>query len=192
MCFFKKKKPAPAPTTQITFAPQPKVNDESTTFTFEVLPKTLEELKARPEASLDSPFKTAALTLCALCAYGEDREAGKEMLNFLRGPRPLSAMDISFLNDRFMDGQTYVPYSYFNGATPANNYTPAKPFTVTFFKDAYSDRNDGYMRLNVRSGGADSPRQLTLRKVESTGQWFLWEQSILVGIRTPKAADPWA
>ena len=50
------------------------------TFSFEALPKNLAELQAMPEAVLDDPFKTAALSLCALCVYAEDREAGTEML----------------------------------------------------------------------------------------------------------------
>ena len=36
------------------------------------------------EASLDTPFKTAALTVLALCAYAADKNIGIEMLNWLR------------------------------------------------------------------------------------------------------------
>ena len=39
------------------------------TFTFRALPESLAEMQALPEASLDTPFKTAALTVLALCAY---------------------------------------------------------------------------------------------------------------------------
>ena len=61
------------------------------TFTFAALPESLAQMQALPEASLDTPFKTAALTVCALCAYAADRQTGTEMLNWLRGPpeRPL-------------------------------------------------------------------------------------------------------
>ena len=92
-------------------------------------------MKALPEAALDTPFKTAALTVCALCAYAADRDIGTQMLNFLRGPRPLNGQDISFLNDRFRDGKTYIPFSYFLGSSPENNYTPSSPFTVTVKSD---------------------------------------------------------
>ena len=60
------------------------------TFTFTSLPESLAEMQALPEASLDTPFKTAALTVLALCAYAADRNIGTEMLNWLRGPRPLN------------------------------------------------------------------------------------------------------
>ena len=141
---------------------------------------------------MDDPFKTAALTLCALCAFAEDRSAGIEMLNFLRGPRPLSPYEISFLKDRFMDGKTYIPRSYFQGATPANDYTPARPYTVRIDSNQYSSMENGtYMKLLFTSGGADSPRSVTLRKTGS-GVWYLWEQTLLVDVRTPKSQDPWA
>lgn len=168
------------------------LGNKSETFAFKALPESLAEMQALPEASLDSPFATAALTVCALCAYAADKQIGIEMLNFLRGPRPISNQEISFLNDRFRDGKTYVPFSYFEGATPDNNYTPSEPFKITFSTNPYSDANEGYKKLFVRSGGADNPREIVLRMRGSDGKWFLWDQFILSDIRTPKAADPWA
>lgn len=99
-------------------------------FTFSALPESLAQLQALPEADLSDPFRTAALTVCALCAYGADRQVGIEMLNLLRGPRPLNGQDISFLNDRFRGGKAYLPFSYFAGASPENHYTPREPFTI--------------------------------------------------------------
>ena len=98
--------------------------NQTVTFTFQALPESLAQMQALPEASLDTPFKAAALTVCALCAYGADKTIGQEMLNWLRGPRPLNGQDISFLNDRFRDGKSYIPFSYFVGASPENGYTP--------------------------------------------------------------------
>ena len=160
-------------------------------FSFSKLPESLAQLQALPESSLDSPFKTAALTVLALCVYGADKAIGIEMLNFLRGPRPLSPHEISFLDDRFRDGNWYVPFSYFNGATPDNDYTPSTPFTLEIESNATSAVNEGYMKLILKSGGADNPRNLTLR-MKGDGRWFLWEQFLIVGIRIPKSQDPWA
>ena len=161
------------------------------TFVFDKLPESAEEMKALPEASLDTPYKTAALTVCALCAYAAAPAVGTEMLNYLKGPSPLSPYEISFLNDRFRDSKL-VPFSYFDGATPDNSYTPAKPFTVKIFSNPYSFQNEGWATVYLNSGGADSPRQIKLRLKPSEGRWYLSEQMILVGIRTPKADDPWA
>ena len=167
------------------------LGNKSETFTFDALPESVAQLQAFPEATLDSPFKTAALTLCALCAYAADKQIGIEMLNFLKGPKPLTPFEISFIDDRLRDGKTYVPFSYFKGATPDNNYTPDEPFTVTVSSNLYSDANEGYMKLFLRSGGADSPREVVLR-MKGDGRWFLWDQMLLPDIRQPKAADPWA
>lgn len=166
------------------------VGTQRQTFTFAALPESLSQLQALPEAALSSPFQAAALTVCALCVYAADKQIGTEMLNFLKGPRPLSNQEISFLNDRFRDGQ-HVPFSYFKGATPENDYTPAQPFTLTIEAGPYADANPGYKKLHIRSGGADNPREVVLRQ-KGDGQWCLWEQFLMVGIRQPKSADPWA
>ena len=160
------------------------------TITFASLPQTLAQLQALPEAALTSPFQTAALTICALCVYSTNPDQGAQMLNFLRGPRPLSNYDLSFLRDRFRDGG-HIPFSYFAGATPENDYTPQTPYTVTLEAGPYADANEGYKKLHIQSGGADSPREIVLRQ-KGDGQWLLWDQFLMVGIRTPKSADPWA
>ncbi len=167
------------------------IGNKKETFTFNALPESLSEMQALPEAALKDPFQTAALTICALCAYAADKDIGIEMLNWLRGPRPLSPHEISFHDDRFRDGQTYIPFSYFKGATPDNDYTPDEPFTIVVESNATSDDVEGYMKLVVQSGGADSPRTIMLR-MRGDGTWFLWEHYLLSGIRIPKSADPWA
>ncbi|MBQ7624670.1 MAG: hypothetical protein IJS65_05310 [Clostridia bacterium] len=160
------------------------------TFTFTALPESLGELKALPEAALDTPFKTAALTVCALCVYAAAPSIGEEMLNFLKGPEELSNLDKQFLKDRFADTKL-VPFSYFAGATPENDYTPAEPFTLTVETNPYSFDNEGYAKLFLKSGGADSPREVVLRKKGE--QWFLWQhQGLLPGIRKAKSEDKWA
>ena len=163
------------------------------TVTFAQLPSSLAELQALPEASLAQPHFAAALTVAALCQYPANPNACLEMLDYLRGPRPLTPYDKQFIRDRFR-GKDYVPRSYFAGTSPDNNYTPAQPYTVTFFENAYSraEYAQGYIMLHVNSSGADSPHQVKLRLKPSTGQWFLWEQYLLPDIRAPKALDPWA
>jgi len=160
--------------------------------TFEKLPTTLAELQALPQAKLQKPEDTAALTVAALCAYPESPEDCFEMLNFLRGPRPLSVMEKQFIRDRFLDGKDYIPRSYFAGATPENDYTPSVPYAVEFTDSVTPVAEDGYKRFDVRSGGADTARPITLRHKPSTGEWFLWEQILLAGIRAPKSRDAWA
>ncbi len=159
---------------------------------FDRLPKNLAEMKALPQAALKKPEDAAALTIAALCAYPASPEDCYEMLDFLRGPRPLSTYEKQFIRDRFADGKDYVPRSYFAGAVPDNDYAPDLPYTVEFTDSAAPFAEEGYRRLDVRSGGADSPRSVTLRNKPSTGEWFLWEQMLLAGIRVPKSKDEWA
>lgn len=164
-------------------------NFKTETFEFSEIPSTLDELKSLPEAKLETPFMTAALTVLALCRYEKDVNSAIEMINFLKGPVDLTEYDKQFLRDR-LKGKSYVPRSYFEGTSPENDYTPPVPLTVKVFEYAYSYSEDGYAMLEIRSSGADSPRQIKLRKKGS--EWFLWQQYLLPDIRTPKKDDAWA
>lgn len=159
------------------------------TYRFSAIPENVAQLRAIPEAALTSPFQTAALTALALLRYETDPAATVELLNFLKGPQPLSPFQIQFLRDR-LAGKGYVARSYFAGTSPANNYAPALPYTVTVFDGPYSYQQDGYAKLMLRSSGADSPREVMLRRKGE--QWFLWENYLLPDIRVPAALDPWA
>ena len=149
-------------------------------FAFDSLPESLDELLSLEEASLDSPFGVAALCVCALCVYAADRDIGCEMLNYLRGERKLTNHDISFLNDRFRDGN-HIPFSYFVGANSSNGYTPEHPYRLIIKSGPYSDINEGYKKLYIKSSGADNPRELVLR-VEN-GKWYLHEQYLIVSVK---------
>ena len=157
---------------------------------FPSLPNTMAEFQALPQAALATPYDTAAMTVLALCFYPQDREASLQMLDYLRGPRPLTAYDKSFIKDRFM-GQDYIPRSYFVGAVPQNDYAPSQPYTVRVSDNPYSFEEQGFAKLFVASGGADSPRPVQLRLAKD-GKWYLWEQSLLTGIRAPESTNPWA
>ena len=112
--------------------------------TFTSLPVTMEEFKASPLAALSRPEHTAALTVAALCLYPKDKDTALAMLDFLRGPRPLSVMEKQFINDRFMDGKDYIPRSYFTGASPDNDYTPTQPYTIRMADSHAPITEEGY------------------------------------------------
>lgn len=59
-------------------------------------------------------------------------------------------------------------------------------------KNYMSGEEKDYMKLFIPCGGADDPRPIKMRQRGSDGKWFLWEQYLLTGVRTPKEADPWA
>ena len=157
---------------------------------FDKLPDTYEEFIALPQAALATPFDAAAMTVLALCFYPENKELSIKMLNYLRGPRPLSEYDKQFIRDRFMDGD-YVARSYFKGATYKNDYIPSEPYTVVGNTNPHSQIDENMIRIFLTSGGADSQRYVDLRLAKD-GKWYLWEQYILSQIRKPESENPWA
>ncbi|MBR4858367.1 MAG: hypothetical protein IKU08_04195 [Clostridia bacterium] len=168
-----------------------KGKNHTETFTFASLPTSVAELQALPEASLDSAFKTTALTLAVLCNYEHNPDATIEMLNFLKGPGEVSGFEKQFIKEH-LGSETYKARSYFEGATPQNSYKPDVPYKITVIENPYSFDNQDWATLYVKSGGADNPRPMKLRRKPSTGQWFLVEIQCLADIRVPVEEDPWA
>ncbi len=167
-----------------------RIMSRSADIVFNAIPNTIEEFMALPQAALSNPFDTAALTVVALSVYPVNRDLSTQMLQYLRGPRPMMPMDLQFIRDRFMD-HDYVPRSYFLGTSPANDYTPQMPYTIRVFDGPYSYNTQGMAQLFLQSSGADSPRPIELRLAKD-GKWYLWEQYLLSGIRAPESTNPWA
>ena len=160
-------------------------------FTFAALPANVDELKALPEAKMDTAFKTTALTILALSRYESDPDAAIAMLAFLKGPEEFNGKEQAFLKDR-LSGKEYKVRSFFGGATPENNYTPAVPYTVAVSENPYSFDEENWATMYVTSGGSDNDRPIKLRKKPSTGEWFLNDIQCLADIRLPKSEDKWA
>lgn len=157
---------------------------------FGKIPESMEEFLSLPQAQMKTPYETAALAVLALSVYPENKEISINMLDALRGPRPLSNMDKQFIADRFR-GKEYLMRSYFGGSSPENDYTPALPYTVTVSENPYSYAEPNFAKLFVACSGADSPRPIELRKAKDD-KWYLWEQFLLAGIRQPESSNPWA
>lgn len=162
-------------------------------YSFNKLPESLDEFKALPEAALTDPYGVCALSVLAFMTYTKNVELGTELLNFLKGPAPLTPHDQQFIKDRFRDKKEYVAFSYCEGTSVENNYTPSMPYTIAVKDNPYTDANEGYKKLFLHSSGADSDRYLTVREKKSTSQWFLHGyEGLLTSIRVPAADDPWA
>ncbi len=160
--------------------------------TIERIPQNLQDFEALAKEE-KTPERICALFLCAASLFVKDKETGTAAMNILRGPRPMTPYDIQFMRDR-LSGKAYLPLAYFDGATPENGYKPNVPYVLNVIEDSKSqDTEPGYLRVFLKTPGADSPRPIKLRQKGSTGEWFLWDYtSILVGIRVPASEDPWA
>ena len=168
--------------------------NKSVSVAFDSMPETLAEFTALPQAAMTTPFDTAALAVAALSAYSISKDETVAMLSYLRGPNTMTKPDVSFLAERMAQNNKagFLGASYFDGATPENEYTPAQPYTVTVSENPYSYENQGSAKLFIKSGGADSPRPVTMRQAKD-GKWYLWEySSLLLDIRVPESTNPWA
>lgn len=143
--------------------------------------------------SLKDEYISAALVVTVLSFYEQDPETCFAMLDYMMGPSDISDFDKNFIKNQF-DQYPYVARSYRMGALPDNDYvTEAVSYLIT--ENSYSRSEEGYVKLFFQSGGADSPRGLTLRHKGSTDQWFLFSDSykgLLAGIRPPVSEDEWA
>lgn len=181
------EEPAADPVDMLTI----EAGDGENTYIFHALPQTAFELEGLWGVHQSAPEHTAAFCVAAFCRYPQSKEDCFAMVDILRGPNPMNSSDRQFISDRFRD-KDYVPRSYFAGAVPDNDYTPDEPWTLTVKTDTHSFDEENMARLYISSGGADSPRPITLRKAKD-GNWYLWEySSVLLGIRLPAAEDPWA
>ena len=160
--------------------------------TIQRIPESLREFEALA-AEGRQPERICALFLCALSLFDRSMTDGVSAMDLLRGPRPMTPYDTQFLRDR-LRGKAYLPLAYFEGATPENGYKPRTPYVLNVMADPRpQDIEPGYLRVFLKTAGADSPRPMKLRQKASTGEWFLWEySSVLSGIRIPAAEDPWA
>ncbi len=158
---------------------------------FQTLPTTADAFRSMPEFGFATPFQVAALLIVAIHAYPENKDECYNMIDALKGPQKLSAMDKQFIRDRMMGKSEYIGKAYFSGATPENNYTPTVPYTVVVEESIHTYAEEGYAKVFIPTTGADTPRPVILRKKGE--QWFLWEfPGLLSDIRKPKADDPWA
>lgn len=65
---------------------------------------------------------------------------------------------------------SYLPFVYYQGASPSNSYTPVSPPYITEMlvnQYSYMESTDGSTRIKVfvKTLGADSPRPVTVRKI---------------------------
>ena len=107
------------------------------TYTFTTIPTNAEELKQYDITTADGRYKTMALLILAYRTWTPTNPTDcEEMISYLNN-KEMTQYYKNFLRDRMKadNGYKYLGNSYLNGATPANNYTPSKPISITLRQD---------------------------------------------------------
>ena len=138
------------------------------------------------------------MMVLAFLAYVEDKALGQQCLTVAvdrerlqegsKGYKgwQLSNGDLQRVQFQ-VQGKSYLPRSYIEGAMPENGYTLAgPPYVVTCSDNPYSgDINSGTYKVFVTCSGANSPRPITLKR-NNRGFWKASEwSSLLVGVEAP-------
>ena len=175
--------------TNVTSQVAGKVTGGRKSIEFKTLAATLAKFTALPQAGLKSPYDTAAMMVVALNCYLQNKDEAVAMINYLKGPAPLVPRELNLIKMQLVN---YLARSYFSGATPKNDYKPTLPYTVVIGDNTSSYSSEGYAKLFVNCGGADTPRPVTMRLAKD-GKWYLDEfSSLLLGCRKPESTNPWA
>ena len=162
---------------------------------FEKIYLSLEEIKT---VDRTDPYNVVALFVHTMCNYNpSEPEKFYNILQYLVGDfQPLSEIMKQNIKDRMLQNNKYgfIGKSYFIGATPENDYTPSIPYEIEVKENPYTDSEEGYKKLFLKSGGADSERPITLRLAKD-GNYYIWSDSfmgLLSDIRPLESSNPWA
>lgn len=154
------------------------------------LPKTMEEFEARVAEKALDPKQAAKLWFDAVFVYmNVDKELGARMITLMTKDKEWQKKSyfMAALKER-----PYILRSYAKGTAPENNYEmdPNKYVLAIERVDRkpFDDKEeDEYVKLFIKSSGADSPRPLTFQR-NIRGEYKVFEfSSIYVGIRPPQS-----
>lgn len=161
-------------------------------------PKIMNSIEELENVNRTNPYYVSASLVHVLTVYQPQNETlFYEMLQLLMGPyQEISPLLKQQIKDRMLqhDKYGYIGNSYFVGATPENDYQPKIPYEVEVQENDYSKSEEGYLRLLLKSGGADHLRPVTLRLAKD-GNYYLWSDSILgllSDIKPVESSNPWA
>ena len=84
------------------------------TYVFNEKITNLDQLKQLVDFT--DPFQVSSCVVMCLCNYANNVKDTIEMINYLKGPSPLSNYDIQFLRDRLAN-KPYLMESYIAGSS---------------------------------------------------------------------------
>ncbi|MBQ3626864.1 MAG: hypothetical protein II948_09005 [Synergistaceae bacterium] len=156
------------------------------------LPATYKEFKARYQNEAKTPQGAVKLYFEGVFAFinPETRAEGGKMLRYaMYADRPIerSTYYATFVERMKDPDYNYAFRSYAEGATPENNYSMNPDNFKIRFADKGKKDPGGYLRLGLRSSGADSPRVVWVKKYDD-GLWYVINNAATyVQVKEPKS-----
>ena len=156
------------------------------------LPKTYKEFKARYQTegkTMEGAVKLYFEGVFAFIDPDTRTEAGKMLRYAIHYSMPIEkSRDLATFVERMKDPDyNFCFRSYAEGATPENDYKMNPDnFKIRFEGKPRKDPG-GYMRVSLRSSGADSPRVIWVKKFDD-GLWYVINNAATyVQVHEPKA-----
>ena len=157
--------------------------------------KLLTSYKDLKKIDRTNPYNVVGMLIHTICNYNpSDTKNFYEMLGYLLGEyQPVSSIMKQNIEDRMLqnDKFDFIGKSYFKDSIPDNDYK-VKEYIIRIEENT-KIKEEGYIRLMLKSGGADSLREVTLR-LSKDGNYYIWGDSfmgLLADIRPPESINPW-
>ena len=158
---------------------------------YAALPKTYAEFKARYQEEAKTPRGAVKMYFEAVfaCLDPATRDEGSKMVRYaLHSDRPIErSHNYATFAERLRDpGYAYIFRSFAEGTSPENNYAMSPDNFNLMFENAWEDPG-GYLRVALRSSGADSPRVVWVKDYD--GLWYVVNNAATyVEVRKPRSA----
>ena len=153
------------------------------------LPRDYQEFKARYQKEGRTPEGAVKLYFEAVFCYINEatRAEGSKMVRYaLHYDRPIEqSRNLATFAERLRDPERqHIFRSFAAGTSPENDYRMSPDnFNLVVTRKT---QEQGYLRLFLRSSGADSPRPVWVKEFD--GLWYtINNASTYVGVRPPKA-----
>lgn len=175
------------------------------TYTFSTIPTNVEELKQYNISGDDGRYKVLALYIMSLRTWKPENHTDcEEMIGYLCN-KQLSVYEKQRLTDQMKKGNQYryLGNAFLNGAAPANNYSPSKPYSITLTQDSVVDENQVYIPANpsipspdqyrafIFCKASDSGKWIDVYKSSKDGNWYMYKwMDLITSIKVPASSNP--
>ncbi len=155
------------------------------------LPKTYKEFKERYQTEGTTPEGAVKLYFEGVFAYmnAETRKEGAKMLRYaLHSDRPIerSTHYATFVERMKDPDYNYAFRSFARGSSPENNYAMNPDHFRIMYAGKFTRDPGGYLKVPLRSSGADSPRIIWVKEYED-GLWYVINNAATyVQVQIPK------